>query len=410
MLRSRTVHTIHELAAQKVSIHEIARQTGLSRNTVRKYLRGAAVPAKRPPRTSKLDPFKDQIQRWIEQDHLLNCVTMLERLRPLGYTGGISQLKLFVHPLRPARRGRVPVRRYETAPGEQLQFDWGEFRYDQDGRYHKLFGFIAILSFSRMRFITFTKRCDVVSLIRSLMLACEYFGGLPQSLLTDRMKSVLLESDGTTKTWHPLFADFVAAIGVVPRVCRPYTPQTKGKVERSVGVIKQSFWPGVCFTDLEHLNKQARAWCEQRNRLAHQTTHERPIERWTKEGLRPLPQGYAWERFATEERKVSWDGYFSFDGVLYGLPSEPPLAGSIIEVRVQHGLLHVWSQGQLLLTLAQRARSGEVVTHPEQFRTVAPAASLKRAAEPLAHQIVGLEVARRSLAEYDQLVGGEVGA
>src|SRR5689334_8533050 len=113
MLRSRTVHTIHELAAQGVSLHEIARKLGLARNTVRKYVRGAAVPAARPPKPMKLDPFKDLIRGWVQDDHLLNCVTMLERLRPLGYTGGVSQLKAFVHPLRPPRAGRHPVRRYE---------------------------------------------------------------------------------------------------------------------------------------------------------------------------------------------------------------------------------------------------------------------------------------------------------
>ena len=112
-----------------------------------------------------------------------------------------------------------------------------------------------------------------------------------------------------------------------PRACRPYRTQTKGKVERSVGIIKHSFWPGVCFTDLDDLNIQARAWCDQRNQQTHHTTHQRPIDRWAEEGLQPLPRGFAWERFATEERKVSWDGYLSYDGVLYGLPSEPPVAG-----------------------------------------------------------------------------------
>src|SRR5262245_59798527 len=176
MLRSRTVHTILELRAQGLSLHEIARQLGLARNTVRKYVRGgAAVPAARPPRPMKLDPFKDLIRDWVQHDHLLNCVTMLERLRPLGYSGGLSQLKAFVHPLRPPKASRHPIRRYETPPGHQLQFDWGEFRYDQDGSYHKLFGFTAVLSYSRMRFVTFSKRCDVFSLIRCLMLGCEYF-------------------------------------------------------------------------------------------------------------------------------------------------------------------------------------------------------------------------------------------
>lgn len=407
MLRSKTVNTIHELSTQGRSIHEIARHLGLARNTVRKYLRGAAVSARRPLRPMKLDPFKDQIRQWVQTDHLLNCATMLQRLRALGYTGGVSQLKTFVQPLRPAKAGRHPVRRYETKPGEQMQFDWGEFRYDQDGSYHKLFGFTAVLSYSRMRFVLFTKRCDVATLLHGIMAACEYFGGLPQSMLTDRMKSVLLEMDGRTPMWNPTFADFMASNGVAPRVCRAYTPQTKGKVERSVGVIKQSFWPGVCFTDLDDLNSQARAWCEQRNRKVHQTTHERPVDRWAKEGLRPLPSGFAWERWDTEERKVSWDGYLSYDGVLYGLPSQPSVAGSLVQVRAHHGVLHVWAAGQLVASVALRARSGEVVTHPEQFRTVAPANAYRQAYEPLAHQVAPGAVARRPLAEYDQFVPRE---
>jgi transposase len=401
------MHTIHELAAQGMSLHAIARQLGLARNTVRKYVRGAAVPAARPTKPQKLDPFKAQIRRWVQEDHLLNCVTMRDRLRVLGYNGGVSQLKAFVQPLRPPKAGHFPVRRYETPPGEQLQFDWGEFRYDQNGSYHKVFGFTAVLSYSRMRFVVFTKRCDVATLIRCLLLSCEYFGGLPRTMLTDRMKTVLLEMDGATPVWNSVFADFMAAIGVAPRVCRAYTPQTKGKVERSVGIIKHSFWPGVCFTDLDDLNTQARAWCEQRNRQIHHTTHQRPIDRWTDEGLQPLPRGFAWERFATEERKVSWDGYLSYDGVLYGLPSDPPVAGSTVQVRAQHGVLSVWRAGQLLVSLAQRARSGVVVTHPDQFRTVAPASAHRHAAEPLAHQVVIAPVARRALADYDQLAQRE---
>ena len=407
MIRSRTVNTIHELAAQGTSIHEIARQVGLARNTVRKYIRGAAVPAPRPARSMKLDPFKAQIRQWVHDDHLLNCVTMLERLRPLGYTGGVSQLKAFVHPLRPAKAGRHPIRRYETAPGEQLQFDWGEFRYDQAGSYHKLFGFIAVLGYSRMRFIIFAKRCDVASLLRCLMAACEYFGGLPRTMLTDRMKSVLLDMDGSTPLWNPTFADFMASVGVAPRVCRAYTPQTKGKVERSVGVIKQSFWPGVCFTDVDDLNSQARAWCEQRNRQPNHTTHQPPVERWAEEGLQPLPTGFAWERWGSEERKVSWDGYLSYDGVLYGLPSEPALAGSVVQVRARNGVLQVFSHGQMVASLALRARSGEVVTHPEQFRSVAAATAYQQAHQPLGHQVAAGAVARRALAEYDQLVPRE---
>ena len=306
MIRSGTIHTIHELITQGKSIRETARILGIARNTVRRYLRGKPEAAPRPKRGSKLDPYKEQIRTWMQHDHLYNCETMLPRLHALGYTGSLSTLKVFVHPLRPNKVGHFPVQRYETKPGEQMQFDWGEFHYEQHGREHKLYGFTAVLSYSRMRFVTFVKRCDTPTMIRCLMAAFEYFGGLPKAALTDRMKSVFLEElDGSLPKWNPLFSDFMASLGVAPRVCRPYTPQTKGKVERSVGVVKHSFWPGVHFTDIDDLNAQALSWCDRINQRVHRTTRQAPLERWIQEPLSPLPQEFAWERFGVEERRVS---------------------------------------------------------------------------------------------------------
>lgn len=406
------MNRIQELATQGKSIQEIAITLGIARNTVRKYLRHpelAAMPHPRPNRRSKLDPFKEQVKKWIEEDHCYNCEAMFARLLELGYKGSLSTLKVFVHPLRPPVGGHYPIVRYETKPGEQVQFDWGEFKYERDGQLHKLYGFSAILCYSRMRFVTFVKRCDTATMIRCLMEAFEYFGGLPKAALTDRMKSVLLEEmEGHVVRWNPVFADFMASIGVAPRVCRAYTPQTKGKVERTVGFIKQSFWPGVSFTDLDDLNRQAYIWCERINMRVHRTTHERPRERREQEPLAALPAAFAWERFATEERKVSWDGYVSYDGVLYGLPSDPPVAGSVVQVREWHGVLKIWSHGQLLAELAKRALSQTTVTHPDQFRNVAPAASRRAQVTPLGHQQSAPEVLTRSLSEYDQLCGVEV--
>src|SRR2546423_1701879 len=305
MIRSRTVNTIHELSAQGKSIQDIAITLGLARNTVRKYLRHpelSSMPHPRPNRRSKLDPFKEQIKQWIKQDHCYNCESMLPRLLAMGYTGSLSVLKAFVHPLRPPAGGHYPVVRYETEPGKQVQFDWGE-------------------------------------------------------------------------------------------------------VERTVGVVKQSFWAGVSFTDVEDLNRQAHAWCERINARVHRTTHERPRERREREPLAPLPAAFAWERFATEERKVNWDGYLSYDGVLYGLPSSPPVAGSVVQVRERHGRLSVWSGGQLLVELAKRAGSGEHVDHPDQFRNVAPAASRRAQVVPIGHLRPAPQVMTRALAEYEQACG-----
>ncbi|HET8851780.1 MAG TPA: IS21 family transposase [Ktedonobacteraceae bacterium] len=405
------MNTIHELSTQGKSIQDIAMTLGIARNTVRKYLRHpelVAMPHPRPNRRSKLDPFKEQIKQWMNEDHCYNCEAMLPRLLALGYTGSLSVLKAFVHPLRPPAQGHYPVVRYETEPGKQVQFDWGEFKYEQEGVPRKLYGFTAILCYSRMRFVTFVKRCDAPTMIRCLMEAFEYFGGLPKAALTDRMKSVLLEMEDKVPRWNPLFADFMASIGVAPRVCKAYTPQTKGKIERTVGVVKQSLWPGIAFTDIEDLNRQAHVWCERINMRVHRTTHERPRERREQEPLSPLPQAFAWERFATEERRVSWDGYLSYDGVLYGLPSDPAVAGSVVQVRERHGLLSVWSGGQLLVELAKRAVSQTHVEHPDQFRTVTPAASRRAQVVPLGHQRPAPQVLTRALAEYDQLCGVEV--
>ena len=293
MLRSRTVNKLRELASEGLSIRQISKQSGLSRNTVRKYLRSSPVAARRAGRQSKLDPYKDQIEKWVEKDGLLDCTTMLERLRASGYTGGVTILRDYVHPMRPPRGGHQLVQRYETAPGKQMQIDWGTFMYDRDGVRKKMYGMTAIMSHSRSRFALYSKRCDTASLIRAIMNALEYFGGLPETILSDRMKSVLVRVEDGELIWNSVYADFLAAIGVSPRVCRPRTPQTKGKVERSIGIIKDSFWPGVRFTDIDDLNEQVFAWCEARNNRVHRTTHVRPAERLKEEVLRALPEEYA---------------------------------------------------------------------------------------------------------------------
>ncbi|GER86277.1 hypothetical protein KDW_38940 [Dictyobacter vulcani] len=290
----------------------------------------------------------------------------------------------------------------------------GEFTYEQEGIIHKFYGFTAVLGYSRMRFVTFVKRCDTPTLIRSLMEAFEYFGGLTRCALTDRMKSVLLEMQENKPRWNPRFADFMVSIGVTARVCKPYTPQTKGKVERTVSYVKQSFWAGVTFTDLDDLNRQAHRWCERINSRVHRTTHARPVDRLEVEKLQPLPQAFAWERFATEERKVTWDGYVSYDGVLYGLPGNLHLAGNMVQVRERKGVLTVWSQGQEVFAIEKRPRSQESVPHPEQWTGVPSTSAIRRTAAPLGHQQQAPQVQSRALAEYDQYCGvpsvAEVGA
>jgi transposase len=412
MVRSGTVNTIREMARAGKPVRAIAKELGIARNTVRKYVRSSAAGVPRRKRKpSKLDPFKPQIRAWVEQDHLYSCETILRRVQALGYTGQLSILKDFVRPLRPPRAAarQQPVLRYETKPGEQLQFDWGEFVYEHEGvshkEMHKVFGFTAVLGYSRMRFLTFAKRTDAPTLIRCLLEAFEYVGGVPQAVLTDRMKTVLLDVADGQLHWHPQFADRMTSLGVTMRVCKPYTPQTKGKVERSVGLVKSDFWPGVRFTDLDDLNRQALSWCDALNHRVHRTTHQRPSERLGEEGLRPLPDGWVWERFAAEERTVSLEGYVSYDGVLYGVPESAALVGRRVQVVERSGHVLIYASGRLLLRAPKEPRSGTVVTHPTQFAHTPSAAAARRIRTPVGHQLPAPAVTQRPLDEYDWLCG-----
>jgi transposase len=399
---------IRSALAEGKSIRETARELGLARNTVRRYVREQAPRGARPQRGSLLDPYKAQIVAWVQDDHLLNCPTMLERLRQQGYTGGLSVLKSFVHPLRPAAASQRPVQRYETPPGRQLQVDWGEFTYLDAGKRRKVFGFTAVLGYSRMRYVEFVRRCDTPTLLRCLLHACEAFGGIPERVLTDRMKSVLVAMDGRTPRWNPRFLDYVTLLGLVPGVCHAYTPQTKGKVERSIRVVKESFWPGVRFADLDDLNRQAQAWLERLNHTVHRGTHRRPADLLAAEGLRPLVPRPSLRRFLQEERKVAWDGFFSFDGVQYGVPAAAGLAGRVVQIVELPGVLEVWQGARRVLQLPKQCQG--VHAHPAQWTDVAPAVAARQRPEPLGHREPAPPVVQRPLTAYDALFGVEVGA
>jgi hypothetical protein len=197
----------------------------------------------------------------------------------------------------------------------------------------------------------------------------------------------------------------MVSIGMTARVCKPYTPQTKGKVERTVSHVKKSFWAGITFTDQDDLNRQAHGWCERINSRVHRTTHARPLERLVEEKLSSLPEDFAWERFATEERKVTWDGYVSYDGVLYGLPGQLQLAGKMVQVRERKGVLTVWSASVQVFSIEKRPRSQDSVVHPEQWKSVGSVSETRRAPVPLGHLQAVPEIALRTLSDYDQYCG-----
>lgn len=388
------------------SIRQIARETKVSRNTVRKYLRANGLPERkpRPKRGSKLDPFKPTLDELMAAG-IYNAEVLWERIREQGYTGGKTLVKDYVKPHRPVRQAPA-VQRYETKPGDQAQVDWGIAEYiDPQGVVHKVAVFVMTLGYSRATYIEFTRRCDIRSFIRCLIHAMEYFGGVPKVMLTDRMKTVLLGmGDDRKPRWHPVFADFAATIGMIPKVCRVRRPQTKGKVERSVRYVKENFLPGRTFVDLGDLNAQARQWCEMKNRRIHGTTGERPCDRLPQEALKPLPSEEMLAPFRYESRKVSRDGFVSYDGVRYGVPWA--YSNREAMVRCMRGYVEIWIDGALVARHEQVYRHA-LVRLPGQYEGLQTAQGYAYP-RPAARQIAAEQVETRSLEWYERLL--EVGA
>jgi transposase len=243
MLTQEQAVEIRVLARRGVGLREIARQMGCSRNTVRRYLRdtGAARYKQRTARGTKLDPFKEYLKRRVEaaRPDWIPATVLLQEIRELGYSGGISQVKVHVSALKPASAPE-PVRRFETEPGQQMQADFTIVRRGSD----PLLALVATMGYSRAAFVQFSKQEDAAALVDALRAAFDYFGGVPEHVLFDNAKTVVLQRDAHgpgLHRWNPELMKLADECGFAPRLCRPYRAKTKGKVERFNRYLKGSF-------------------------------------------------------------------------------------------------------------------------------------------------------------------------
>lgn len=333
---------IRDLYSQGFSISEIARKTGFDRKTVKKYIRLKTLPEpeKRPGRKSKLDPFKPYILEKLKEDPY-TAARLFREIKEMGFDGGKTIVKDFVQKVRP-EQGIPAVFRYETKPGVQAQVDWGEMgTVEVDGKTKKLFCFNMILGYSRMKYVEFTLSIDTQTLIQCHLNAFEYFGGFTQEILYDNMKQVVIKRalKSSDSKWNSQFEDFFKCFGFIPRLCRPYRPQTKGKIENTVGYVKRDFFLGRRFTSLEDLNGQVNRWLERVNSTVHGTTYQIPLERFKEENLNPLGQVPPYKVVHKETRKVSRDCYISFLGNKYSVPYR--FAGRTAELQIFDGKLEV---------------------------------------------------------------------
>ncbi|HLP08451.1 MAG TPA: IS21 family transposase, partial [Opitutaceae bacterium] len=287
MLNLDQFMNIRFLHKQGHSVREIARLTGHSRNTVRKLLRArrAPTPAARE-RASKLDDHKLYLtERW--QAHGLSAVRLLPELRARGFKGSVQIVRRFLHTLKADRlTDQTLTVRFETPPGEQAQCDWAEIgRYAQpDGTSVRVYAFVMVLGYSRYLYVEFTRSMSLATLIRCHQNAFAFFGGWPRRILYDNMRQVVVGPERT----NARFLDFTHHHGFEVKRCRPCRPRTKGKVERSVAYLRDSFLNGRTFQGLDDLNAQARHWLGSvANIRIHSTTQARPCDRLLEETLTP---------------------------------------------------------------------------------------------------------------------------
>jgi transposase len=361
MLTPEQINTIHRLHfIEHWSARKIARHLHIGRRTIAQYLVTPARTAARRQRASKLDPFKASIAELLEQDAEASAVVIAQRLRPQGFAGGLSILKEYLHSLRgnsPAKRAYV---RMEPSPGERFEIDWGHFGVlSYQGHARKLYAFCLVECHSRKLYVEFTHSQSFETFARSHAHAFHYLGGVARELWYDNLATAVAEHDGNLVRFHPRFLAFAREYSFLPRACHVRAAWEKGKIERSVGYLRQSFWPLRTFTDLADVNLQVRKWlAEVADQRRHRETNQTPQERFQPEALRAVP-AITPDYRDVAEALVHKDLRLCFDGNRYCVP--PRYVGRQLIIKADSSVVTLYDQHQEIVSYPRCWQRGQVV-------------------------------------------------
>lgn len=390
---------IKDLYKKGMSISDIARELGVDRKTVRKYIQQDSPPIRQKrKKKSKLDPFKEYLHKRMLEDKVFNGERLLDEIRQMGYTGGKTILKDYIKPFRDTAKKKYTVR-YETLPGEQMQVDWKEIgEVVLEGGKVKLSMFVAILGYSRMKYVEFTASQDQEHVLQCLIHSFKYFGGVPKNVLFDNMRTVTDGREQGIVKWNQRFAEFASYYSFIPKACKPYRAKTKGKVERAIQYITNNFYQGVEFTSLEDLNNQVLRWLDRiGNRKVNDTTGVSPQERWAEEKLRPIGSIQDYDTSYRSYRRAHLDGTFSYNGQRWVLPKE--YAGQEILVKQSlSGEIHLFHQGKEIKGMNMTA---SVISLADKIK------EKQKALVGAAQSVPLVQVNTRPLSAYDELLRGE---
>ncbi len=369
MIDKRTVFEIHRLKNMQFSIRQIAKQLGLDRETVNKYIEQPDITCqKRLGRVSKLDPYKELIRQMINDYPKIKAPVVLQHIQAKGFAGEITIIRYYLRDLRQEKKQAFI--RFESRPGEQFQIDWGHFGslvYGKSSR--KLYALVVIECYSRMLFVVFTHSQKQATLHRCLVAAFLYFGGTPRELVVDNMVTAVIERVGSMIRFNDAFLDFLRHFGITPKACNVRAPHEKGKVENSIRYIRHNFWPLRKFADLDDVNHQVLAWLGTTvNQRVHQTTGEKPVDRFVKDALNRLPDPLPDYR-ETESLTVYKDFGIRFDANVYTVP--PRLVGKSVILKADSRTVSIYYKEKEVATHTRKWEKGlrvDLPTHAEQVR------------------------------------------
>lgn len=373
MIDKRTIFEIHRLKNLDWSERRIAQELRLGRNTVKKYL---VYPEKRfvqnSPKPSKLDPYRDLIDELLEQDPMVKGPVVLQRLQQNGFDGKITIVRDYLQKIRGQMKYREPFIRFESPPGQQMQIDWGHFGslcYEDTKR--KLYALAVIESFSRMSYVEFTHSQKQEALHQGLLNAFHYFGGTPEEIVADNMLTAVIERQGSLIRFNETFLDFLRVFKIVPVACNVRAPHEKGKIENVIKYLRQNFWPLRSFTDLKDVQAQVIQWLNTiANVRIHQTTGQRPIDRFSKVTLRSLPELLPDCR-ETLKLLVHTDFAVRFDGNTYTTP--PWCIGKKLTLKADKTTVTIYHRQKVIATHQRcwkRKERIEIPSHREQVKKI----------------------------------------
>ena len=248
--------------AEKWTIGTIAAQLHVHHGVVTRVLAQAGLPRSgRPSRRSKADPYLPFIRQTLEKFPKLTASRLYAMVRERGYRGGPDHFRHVIACHRPRPKAEAYLR-LRSLPGEQSQVDWGHFGYMDIGRARRpLMAFVMVLSHSRQIFLRFFLDARMENFLRGHVAAFQAFSGVPRVVLYDNLKSAVLERRGDAIRFHPTLLGFAGHYRYEPRPVAVARGNEKGRVERAIRYVRDSFFAARSFTDLDDLNAQAEAWC-----------------------------------------------------------------------------------------------------------------------------------------------------